>query len=54
MTMRNLIKSQNNNTYIESRTEGYEIPCLDCNKKYAEETSRSINKQIYEHKKEET
>ena len=30
-TIRSLINNENNNTYIQSRTGLYEIPCLDCN-----------------------
>ena len=30
----------------------YEIPSLDCYRKYVDETSRSLDKRIYKHKRD--
>ena len=47
-TIRNLMKNKNDNTHIKSRAKVYEIPSLDCNKKYVGETYCDLKKHIQE------
>ena len=50
-TIQNII-NKTSNTHIKSDTGIYAPQCLICDKKYSSETLRSIQKWIYEHKRD--
>ena len=47
-TVKNILQNKNNHKHTHSEAGVYTIDCLNCNKKYVGETSRSLGKRLSE------